>query len=175
MPKEIIIRFDKPAVICRIQVLAHQYMIRESKNAIEQSQVSMVNLNMMNFIPIFSSNIFIAERIELWIHHSIRGAPTTPSSQTYDFLGFIALSDNSATNYKSRELQSVPVGPKKGTHLKLRLGSPHQNDLNKSNQVFESFPIFMIIILLVNAQCTIIVIINSKNSTGCNNCYQCTR
>lgn len=28
-PKEIILRFDKPAVICRIQVLAHQYMIRE--------------------------------------------------------------------------------------------------------------------------------------------------
>lgn len=97
---------------------------------------------MMNFFPFFaSSNIFIAERIELWIHHSTRGAPTTPSSQTYDFLGFIALSDNSATNYKSRELQSVPVGPKKGTHLKLRLGSPHQNDLNKSNRVFNQFSV----------------------------------
>lgn len=77
----------------------------------------------------------IPERIELWIHQSTRGAPTTPSSQTYDFLGFIALSDNSATNFKSRELQSVPVGPKKGTHLKLRFGSPYPNDLNKSNQV----------------------------------------
>lgn len=28
-PKEIILRFDKPAAVCRIQVLAHQYMIRE--------------------------------------------------------------------------------------------------------------------------------------------------
>lgn len=65
----------------------------------------------------------------------MRGVPSTPSSQTYDFLGFIALSDNAATNYKSRELQSVPVGPKKGTHLKLRLSSPHSNELNKSNQV----------------------------------------
>lgn len=104
LPKEIIIRFERPAIICRIQVLAHQCMI--------------------------------PERIELWIHQSTRGAPTTPSSQTYDFLGFIALSDNSATNYKSRELQSVPVGPKKGTHLKLRFGSPYPNDLNKSNQVW---------------------------------------
>lgn len=31
-PKELILRFDKPAVICRIQVLAHQYMIREYNN-----------------------------------------------------------------------------------------------------------------------------------------------
>lgn len=160
MPKEIILRFDKPAVICRIQgpllifyefnnmnfiiyfliftlVLAHQYMIRESKNAIEQSQVSTDKFQY--FLPFFLRIVFIAERIELWIHHSTRGGPTTPSSQTYDFLGFIALSDNSATNYKSRELQSVPVGPKKGTHLKLRLGSPHQNDLNKSHQVFDTF------------------------------------
>lgn len=111
-PKEIILRFEKPAIICRIQVLAHQCMI--------------------------------PERIELWIHHSTRGAPTTPSSQTYDFLGFIALSDNSATNYKSRELQSVPVGPKKGTHLKLRFGSPYPNDLNKSNQVRFVFVFFYI-------------------------------
>lgn len=28
-PKEIILRFDKPAIVCRIQVLAHQFMIRE--------------------------------------------------------------------------------------------------------------------------------------------------
>lgn len=112
-PKEIILRFEKAAVICRIQVLAHQCMI--------------------------------PERIELYIHHATRGAPTTPSSQTYDFLGFIALSDNSATNYKSRELQSVPVGPKKGTHLKLRFSSPYPNEMNKSNQVRCEFPRFFFI------------------------------
>lgn len=61
--------------------------------------------------------------------------PTTPSSQTYEYLGFITLSNNSSTNYKSRELQSIPVGPKKGTHLKLRIGAAHHNDLNTSNQV----------------------------------------
>lgn len=77
----------------------------------------------------------LAERIELWIHYSPKGAPTTPSSQTYEYLGFIALSDNSSTNYKSRELQSVPVGPKKGTHLKLRLGPAYANNLNQFKQV----------------------------------------
>lgn len=117
----------------------------------------------------FYSPLYTAERIELWIHYSTRGAPTTPSSQLYEFLGFIALSDNSATNYKSRELQSVPVGPKKGTHLKLRLGSPHQNDMNKSTQVVSAFTIeFQIEIKPINLS-------RVKNSTGCTNCNQCTR
>lgn len=53
----------------------------------------------------------------------------------YEYLGFIALSDNTSTGCKSRELQSVPVGPKKGTHLKLRLGSAHKNEMNKFDQV----------------------------------------
>lgn len=76
-----------------------------------------------------------AERVELWIHYAPKGAATTPSGQTYDYLGFIALSDNSSTGYKSRELQSVPVGPKKGTHLKLRFGAAQKNDSNQKNQV----------------------------------------
>lgn len=76
-----------------------------------------------------------AERVELWVHYSPKGAATTPSSQTYDYLGFITLANNSSTNYKSRELQSIPVGPKKGTHLKLRIGAAHGTDLNVSNQV----------------------------------------
>lgn len=76
-----------------------------------------------------------AERIELWIHYASKGAATTPSGQTYEYLGFIALSDNTSTGCKSRELQSVPVGPKKGTHLKLRLGTAHKNDMNKFDQV----------------------------------------
>lgn len=76
-----------------------------------------------------------AERIELWIHYALKGGASTPSSQTYEYLGFIALSDNTSTGCKSRELQSVPVGPKKGTHLKLRLGAAHKNDMNKFDQV----------------------------------------
>lgn len=61
--------------------------------------------------------------------------PSTPSSQCFDFLGFVALSDNSATGYKSRELQSVSVTPRRGTHLKLRLSGAHVNDFNTNNQI----------------------------------------
>lgn len=78
---------------------------------------------------------FKAERIELWLHYSPKGAPSTPSSQSFDYLGFIALSDNSATNHQSRELQSVAVSPRIGTHLKLRLGSQYVNEFNQNGQV----------------------------------------
>ncbi|KAG4074994.1 hypothetical protein HA402_014573 [Bradysia odoriphaga] len=101
--QEIILRLHNPAQICRIQVLAHQFLI--------------------------------PERIEIWIHFSPKGAPTTPSSQTFEYLGYISLSDNSATKFKSRELQSVSVGPQKGTHVKLRLGQCIPNHLNTNNQV----------------------------------------
>lgn len=61
--------------------------------------------------------------------------PTTPSTQSYEYLGFITLSDNASTNYKSRELQSVTVDPKVGTHLKLRLSAPYPNESNAHGQI----------------------------------------
>ncbi|XP_055901824.1 centrosomal protein of 104 kDa isoform X2 [Eupeodes corollae] len=102
-PHDIVLRFHRPAKICRIQILAHQYLI--------------------------------PEKAELWLHYSPKGIPSTPSSQCFDFLGFISLSDNSGTNFKSRELQSVTVNPRKGTHLKLRLSTPHRNDFNTEGQI----------------------------------------
>lgn len=61
--------------------------------------------------------------------------PTTPSSQAFEYLGFITLSDNSSTAHKSRELQSVSVQHKLGTHLKLRLSSPYANEFNVTGQI----------------------------------------
>ncbi|XP_059615922.1 centrosomal protein of 104 kDa isoform X2 [Phlebotomus argentipes] len=102
-PQELILKFHRPAKVCRIQVLGHQFMI--------------------------------PERIELWLHNAPKDSPTTPSSQNFDYLGFIVLSDNSASQYKSRELQSVSVAPRMGSHLKLRMGTPYANDLNDARQV----------------------------------------
>ncbi|KAL5282042.1 CEP104 family protein [Megaselia abdita] len=100
---ELVLKFLKPALVRRIQILAHQYII--------------------------------PQQIEVWLHYSDHKIPSTPSSQLYDFIGFITLSDNSATNFKSRELQSANVAPRKGTHLKLKLSSAHKNDFNTNNQV----------------------------------------
>ncbi|XP_053696322.1 centrosomal protein of 104 kDa [Sabethes cyaneus] len=86
-------------------------------------------------IQVLAHQYYIPERIELWIHYSSKNAPSTPSSQSFEYMGFVALSDNSNTNYASRELQSVTVAPKVGSHLKLRLGPAYPNNFNKNNQV----------------------------------------
>uniref|UniRef100_A0A182LZ57 TOG domain-containing protein n=1 Tax=Anopheles culicifacies TaxID=139723 RepID=A0A182LZ57_9DIPT len=86
-------------------------------------------------IQVLAHQYYIPERIELWIHYSSKSAPSTPSSQSFEYMGFVALSDNASTNYTSRELQSVSVAPKVGSHLKLRLGPAHPNQFNKDNQV----------------------------------------
>ncbi|XP_032595240.1 centrosomal protein of 104 kDa isoform X1 [Drosophila grimshawi] len=99
---DIILRFQQPARIYRIQLLAHQYLI--------------------------------PEKVELWLHYSPKSMPSTPSSQYFDFLGFVALADNANTNHKSRELQSVTVNPRRGTHLKLRLIGAHCNEHSKGSE-----------------------------------------
>lgn len=39
-------------------------------------------------------------------------------------------------NFQSRELQSISIPDRKlGTHLKLRMGNPHENNLNPNNQL----------------------------------------
>ncbi|XP_058985538.1 centrosomal protein of 104 kDa isoform X2 [Musca domestica] len=86
-------------------------------------------------IQLLAHQYLIPEKVELWLHYSPKSIPSTPSSQCFDFLGFVALADNAATNYKSRELQSVSVNPRKGTHLKLRLSGPHANEFNTENQI----------------------------------------
>lgn len=82
------------------------------------------------------NNLFPAEKIELWLHNATdEDTPTTPSTTSFEYLGFITLSDNATTNHKSRELQSVTVEPKVGTHLKLRLSAPYQNEFNETGQI----------------------------------------
>lgn len=73
-----------------------------------------------------------AERIEFWLHYSPKSA--TPSSQNFEYIGFISLSEATG-NFESRELQSILIPEKLGTHLKLRLGLPYQNALNPQNQL----------------------------------------
>ncbi|XP_030376803.1 centrosomal protein of 104 kDa [Scaptodrosophila lebanonensis] len=86
-------------------------------------------------IQLLAHQYLIPEKVELWLHYAPKSMPSTPSSQYFDFLGFVALSDNSSTNFKSRELQSVTVSPRRGTHLKLRLIGAQPNEFNSSEQI----------------------------------------
>lgn len=53
----------------------------------------------------------------------------------FQYLGFITLSENQGTGFKSRELKSVSVPPCAGSFLKLRLHRNHPNQYNRYNQV----------------------------------------
>lgn len=75
----------------------------------------------------------------MWLHYQQTSEPKTPSSQEYDYLGYLSLSDNSSTEFKVRELQNVDVGPRLGTHLKLKLSRNHENVHNKDNQVLYKY------------------------------------
>lgn len=74
----------------------------------------------------------LADRIDLFINYSSKSA--TPSSQTFEYIGFISLS-KASENFQSRELQSISIPEKLATHLKLRMTSPHPNKLNANNQL----------------------------------------
>lgn len=53
----------------------------------------------------------------------------------FSYLGYITLSDNASTMYKSRELKSVALPETEAVSLKLRLHKPHSNAHNVYQQV----------------------------------------
>jgi len=57
------------------------------------------------------------------------------SQATFQYLGFVTLSDNQGTAFQARELKSVTL-PCSGRMLKLVLHANHPNDLNVHDQVF---------------------------------------
>ncbi|GLH11379.1 Blast:Centrosomal protein of 104 kDa, partial [Gryllus bimaculatus] len=63
------------------------------------------------------------------------GGPNSWSAALFEYLGFITLSDNHSTAFKSRELKSVTVPSCTARFLKLRLHKNHSNALNPHNQV----------------------------------------
>ncbi|KAL7034045.1 hypothetical protein ACKWTF_007830 [Chironomus riparius] len=83
-------------------------------------------------IQVLAHQYLIPERIDLFINYSSKSA--TPSSQTFEYIGFISLSQASE-NFQSRELQSISIPEKLATHLKLRMGGPYSNKLNPHNQL----------------------------------------
>ncbi|XP_052122391.1 centrosomal protein of 104 kDa isoform X2 [Frankliniella occidentalis] len=129
-PQELVLRLQRPSAIRRVQVLAHQCLI--------------------------------PERIELWVGtedswrgggaqngHGHAGGAEAPEdgdgdrdkdevdadATPFQYLGFITLSDNQGTGFKSRELKSVSVPPCAGSYLKIRLHRNHSNQYNRYNQV----------------------------------------
>lgn len=53
----------------------------------------------------------------------------------WDYLGYITLSDNQSTGFKSRELKSANIPISVASFVKLKLGKSHVNSYNINSQV----------------------------------------
>ncbi|XP_071448433.1 centrosomal protein of 104 kDa [Hetaerina americana] len=129
-PQEIVLRLDSKAVIQRVQILTHQYLIPER-------------------VEFFVGNDEGDEAGEVdkkgreedgAAMEPPEGGPRTITPHhhhhqpNFTHLGYVPLSSNEATGFKARELKSVSVSCT-GRYLRLLLHANHQNALNTWNQV----------------------------------------
>ncbi|XP_044599316.1 centrosomal protein of 104 kDa isoform X1 [Cotesia glomerata] len=82
-------------------------------------------------IQVLAHQYLIPEKLEIWTTKEENASVNT----SFNYLGYITLSDNESTLYKSRELKSVALPETKALSLKLRLHKPHQNTHNVHEQV----------------------------------------
>nr|CAD7423266.1 unnamed protein product [Timema monikensis] len=85
-------------------------------------------------IQVLAHQYLIPEKLELWSSNP-RADECDVTVEQFEYLGFITLSDNQSTGFKSRELKSVTVPSCTAKYLKLRLHENHKNSLNVYNQV----------------------------------------
>lgn len=86
-------------------------------------------------IQLLSHEYMIASKIELFVGRgSVQGQVNSLLNIQYTRLGYVSLSANDATNYKSREMKSINIDAE-GQYLKLVLHTNHVNQLNLYNQV----------------------------------------
>ncbi|XP_021918251.1 centrosomal protein of 104 kDa isoform X2 [Zootermopsis nevadensis] len=104
-PQELILQLHSTAIVQKIQVLAHQYLIPEKLELWAGSNMDDTDVQF-----------------------------STKTAQ-FEYLGFITLSDNQTTGFTSRELKSVTVPSCVARYLKLRLYANHPNSLNAYKQV----------------------------------------
>ncbi|EFN60722.1 Uncharacterized protein KIAA0562 [Camponotus floridanus] len=82
-------------------------------------------------IQVLAHQYLIPEKLEIWTTREENASASTD----FSYLGYITLSDNASTLYKSRELKSVALPETEALSLKLRLHKPHSNAHNTYCQV----------------------------------------
>ncbi|KAK5648675.1 hypothetical protein RI129_003567 [Pyrocoelia pectoralis] len=86
-------------------------------------------------IQVLAHQFLIPSKIELFASNQDTNTIEEVVNINWDYLGYITLSDNQSSMFKSRELKSVNVPPCVATFLKLKLGKNHTNAYNVHNQV----------------------------------------
>ncbi|XP_066594183.1 centrosomal protein of 104 kDa [Prorops nasuta] len=83
-------------------------------------------------LQVLAHQYLIPEKLEIWTSKEEEVSPTTTE---FTYLGYITLSDNASTLYKSRELKSVALPETEASLVKLKLHKPHSNAHNLYDQV----------------------------------------
>ncbi|XP_029665508.1 centrosomal protein of 104 kDa isoform X4 [Formica exsecta] len=101
----------------------------------EEDRHSSLELNVhgptLTRIQVLAHQYLIPEKLEIWTSREENASASTD----FSYLGYITLSDNASTLYKSRELKSVALPETEALSLKLRLHKPHSNAHNIFCQV----------------------------------------
>lgn len=90
----------------------------------------------LKFSSLFVFNLcFSASKIELYSNNEDTNTVSDVNDIKWEYLGYITLSDNQSSNFKSRELKSAKVPNNSATFLRLMFGKNHQNAYNTFDQV----------------------------------------
>ncbi|XP_057656102.1 centrosomal protein of 104 kDa [Diorhabda carinulata] len=89
----------------------------------------------MSKIQILSHQFMIPSKVELFLNNDDIDIIKDVANINWEYLGYITLSTNESTEFKSRELKSASVPKKNVTFLKINLLNNHFNCLNEYNQV----------------------------------------
>lgn len=81
-----------------------------------------------------NNSLLIASKIELYSSNEDTNTVTDVTKIAWEYLGYITLSDNQSSSFKSRELKSAKVPTCTATFIKLKLGKNHNNSYNTYNQ-----------------------------------------
>ncbi|KAF5301114.1 hypothetical protein FQR65_LT08944 [Abscondita terminalis] len=86
-------------------------------------------------IQVLAHQYLISSKIELFASNQDSNTIEDITQIAWNYLGYITLSDNQSSMFKSRELKSVNVPTCAASYLKLKLGKNHPNAYNLHNQI----------------------------------------
>ncbi|KRT86105.1 hypothetical protein AMK59_2950 [Oryctes borbonicus] len=88
----------------------------------------------LNKIQILAHQYLIPSKIELFSSNEDTNMISDVTNINWEYLGYITLSDNQSTGFKSRELKSANVPKCLVSFIKLKLHKNHNNSYNINNQ-----------------------------------------
>ncbi|XP_022908235.1 centrosomal protein of 104 kDa [Onthophagus taurus] len=86
-------------------------------------------------VQILAHQYLIPSKIELFSSNEDTNTVSDINNVSWEYLGYITLSDNQSTGFKSRELKSANVPKCIASFVKLKLHKNHKNSYNINNQV----------------------------------------